>query len=98
MSDTLSEVTLVLALYPALAAGDRAALDALLSPNFVGRTTAALPLGLGGEYVGAKAMRREFWGQIAKHYELRAEPAQAEAVAPGRVVVHGTYRGLARST
>lgn len=98
MSDTLSEVTTALALYPALAGGDRAALDELLSPDLVGRTTAGLPLGLGGEYVGAKAMRREFWGQIAEHYEVHAEPAQAHAVAPGRVVVEGVYRGLARST
>lgn len=98
MSDTPSEVTLVLALYPALAAGDRAALDALLSPDFVGRATEGLPLGLGGEYVGAKAMRREFWGKIAKHYDLVAEPTQAHLVAPGRVIVEGTYRGSSRAT
>lgn len=98
MSDTLSEVTIALALYPALATGDRPALDALLAPEFVGRTTAGLPLGLGGEYVGAKAMRREFWGRIAKHYDMRAEPTGAETVAPGRVLVHGAYRGLARAT
>lgn len=98
MSDTATEVTIALALYPALAGGDRDALDALLSPDFVGRTTAGLPLGLGGEYTGAKAMRREFWGQIAKHYEVHAQPAEAHAVAPGRVVVQGVYRGLARAT
>ncbi|MGQ0466495.1 MAG: enoyl-CoA hydratase-related protein [Sporichthyaceae bacterium] len=98
MSDTLSEVTTALALYPALAEGDRAALDALLSPDFVGRTTAALPLGLGGEYVGARAMRREFWGQIAKHYEMHADPAEAESIGSGRVVVRGTYRGMGRAT
>jgi 2-(1,2-epoxy-1,2-dihydrophenyl)acetyl-CoA isomerase len=98
MSDAPSEVSLVLDLYPALASGDRATLDDLLSPDFVGRATAGLPLGLGGEYLGAKAMRREFWGRIAQHYDLRAEPADARLVAPGRVIVHGTYRGVARST
>ncbi len=98
MSDTPSEVTTALALYPALAGGDRAALDALLDPEFVGRTAAGMPLGLGGEHRGAKAMRREFWGVIAKHYDLRAEPAETALLGPGRVLVRGTYRGLARST
>lgn len=93
MSDRLARE-----LYRALAEGDRAALDALLHEDFVGRTTAGLPLGLGGEYVGADAMRKRFWGRIAQHFEVRAEPARFTELPDGRLLIEGRYVGTARTT
>ncbi|MGQ0630980.1 MAG: enoyl-CoA hydratase-related protein [Sporichthyaceae bacterium] len=98
MSDTVTEVEVALALYPALATGDRGSLDALLDPACVGETTAGLPLSLGGRYESAAAMRKQFWGVIAKHYEVVAEPESAHALGDGRVLVTGTYRGSARAS
>jgi 2-(1,2-epoxy-1,2-dihydrophenyl)acetyl-CoA isomerase len=89
---------LVRTLYRALAAGDREALDAVLDPDFVGEATLGLPLGLGGRYVGARAMRREFWGVIAKNYDLAAHPQEVTLLSDGRVLVTGVYLGSARSS
>lgn len=96
MSDTASEA-LVLALYRALAAGDREALDALLDPDFVGEAAAGLPLNLGGRYVGAKAMRA-FWREVGRAYEISPQPHDITELADGRVLVTGVYLGTARST
>ncbi len=85
-------------LYKALANGDRAVLAELLKPDFVGRTAAGLPLGLGGTYHGADVMQRDFWWQIGKAYDMRAEPETFEQLGPDRLQVGGTYRGTARST
>ncbi|MFE3000241.1 enoyl-CoA hydratase-related protein [Nocardia sp. NPDC059246] len=83
-------------LYQCLAEGDRAGLDRLLHPDFEGRTTAGLPLGLGGVYHGPKAMRKAFWGKIAQHFAARAEPAGFTALDGGRLMVTGRYTGTAR--
>ena len=83
-------------LYQALADGDKARLDALLHPDFEGQTTEGLPLGLGGRYRGPDAMRREFWGRIAQHFEARAEPASYCPLPGGRLLVTGRYTGAAR--
>ncbi|MFI9408611.1 enoyl-CoA hydratase-related protein [Nocardia gamkensis] len=83
-------------LYDALAAGDRARLDALLHPHFEGRTTAGMPLDLGGVYRGPDAMRRDFWGRIAQHYTARAVPAEFNWLDDGRLAVIGRYTGTAR--
>lgn len=91
-------VALAELLYPALATGDRAALDRLLAEDFVGETTPGLPLGLGGRYDSARSMRREFWGAIARDFDVRAEPERFDASGEDRVVVSGVYRGSARST
>ena len=85
-------------LYPALATGDRATLDRLLSNDFLGRAAAGLPLGLGGTYDGPDAMRRQFWGAIGRAYDLRAEPSEFLDLPDGRVLVTGRYTGTARST
>lgn len=85
-------------LYPALASGDRETLDAILAADFVGETTPGLPLGLGGRYEGAAAMRREFWGAIARAYDVAAHPSGFQPVDAEQVVVSGTYVGSARST
>jgi 2-(1,2-epoxy-1,2-dihydrophenyl)acetyl-CoA isomerase len=85
-------------LYPALATGDRDALDELLHPDFIGETTRGLPMGLGGRYDGPAAMRRDFWGAIARAYVATAEPLEIQALADDRVLVVGRYTGMARAT
>ena len=85
------------ALYPALATGDRAALDELLSQDFLGDTEPGLPLNLGGRHEGAAAMRREFWGALGRAFDVRAVPDTFKQV-DGEVLVEGTYVGAARST
>jgi 2-(1,2-epoxy-1,2-dihydrophenyl)acetyl-CoA isomerase len=81
------------ALYAALASGDRAGLDALLHPEFKGRTAEGMPFGIGGEHNGPAAMRRNGWGAIARHFEARAKPEQFSDLADGRLLVTGRYRG-----
>jgi 2-(1,2-epoxy-1,2-dihydrophenyl)acetyl-CoA isomerase len=98
VSGSLEPVELVRSLYRALAAGDRAALEKLLDPDFVGETAAGLPSGLGGRYEGARAMRREFWGAIARAFDLTACPDEVVQLADGRVLATGSYLGTARAT
>jgi 2-(1,2-epoxy-1,2-dihydrophenyl)acetyl-CoA isomerase len=83
-------------LYAALAAGDREQLDALLDPDFSGRTAEGMPFGIGGEHNGSAAMRRNGWGAIARHFEARAEPERFLDLADGRLLVIGRYRGNGR--
>ncbi|GGN19927.1 hypothetical protein GCM10011578_050040 [Streptomyces fuscichromogenes] len=83
-------------LYRALARSDRKRLDEILHPAFEGRTTEGLPLGLGGTYRGPDAMRREFWGRIARSYDARAEPAEYRHLDDGHLLVTGRYVGEAR--
>lgn len=85
-------------LYRALADGDRAALDDLLDPDFVGVIAAGMPFDIGGRYEGAAAMRKRGWGQIAKHFDVRAEPDHILRLEDGRLLASGRYRGTARST
>lgn len=88
---------LVRALYDALAAGDAAALDELLHPEFVGQAAVGLPFGLGGTYRGVDAMRDQFWWQLGRHFRVRAIPDTFTATADG-LVVAGTYAGKARAS
>jgi 2-(1,2-epoxy-1,2-dihydrophenyl)acetyl-CoA isomerase len=81
------------AFYAALAAGDRAQLDALLHPEFTGRTAEGMPFGIGGQHEGPAAMCRNAWGAIARHFEARAEPDRFLDLADGRLLVTGRYRG-----
>lgn len=85
-------------LYAALAAGDRATLDLLLHPDFVGHAAEGLPLGLGGVHDGPEAMRRDLWGRIARHYDARAEAESMTGTADGGLLVRGRYRGHARAS
>lgn len=80
-------------LYQALANGDRATLDELLHPQFIGTTTRDLPLNLGGTYEGPEQMRRNFWGGIAKHYQAKAEVSKIWPLSEDRLQVEGTYTG-----
>ena len=81
------------ALYAALASGDRDQLDALLHPEFTGRTAEGMPFGIGGDHDTPAAMRRNGWGKIARHFEARAEPERFLDLADGRLLVTGRYRG-----
>jgi 2-(1,2-epoxy-1,2-dihydrophenyl)acetyl-CoA isomerase len=88
-----SSADLARALYTALAAGDREQLDALLHPEFTGRTAEGMPFGIGGDHDGPAAMRRNGWGAIARHFDARAEPEKFLDLADGRLLVTGRYRG-----
>src|SRR5712675_3598116 len=81
------------ALYAALTAGDRDQLDALLHPEFTGRTAEGMPFGIGGVHDSPAAMRRNSWGVIARYFEARAEPERFLDLADGRLLVTGRYRG-----
>jgi 2-(1,2-epoxy-1,2-dihydrophenyl)acetyl-CoA isomerase len=81
------------AFYAALAGGDREQLDALLHPEFIGRTAEGMPFGIGGQHDGPAKMRRNFYGAIARHFEARAEPDHFLDLADGRLLVTGRYHG-----
>lgn len=83
-------------LYPALATGDRATLDEIVHPDFVGVLADGMPFGVGGEHRGAAAMRRDGWGGIGRHFAARAEPERFLPLADGRLLVTGTYVGHGR--
>jgi 2-(1,2-epoxy-1,2-dihydrophenyl)acetyl-CoA isomerase len=91
--ESRNRADLARALYAALAAGDRKQLDALLHPEFTGRTAEGMPFGIGGNYESPMAMRRNGWGRIAKHFEARAEPERFLDLADGQLLVTGHYRG-----
>jgi 2-(1,2-epoxy-1,2-dihydrophenyl)acetyl-CoA isomerase len=84
------------ALYRALATGDREAITALLSDEFVGHAAEGLPLGMGGEHGGAEAMQRDLWWKIGKHFAVEAQPDEVRILDDGGLLVAGHYRGAAR--
>lgn len=98
MTDHRSRSETLTALYRSLAAGDAEGVATLLSDDFVGRTAAGLPLGLGGEYRGPQSMINDFWWAIGRAFDLRAEPETMEPIGDDRVEVTGWYRGAARRT
>jgi 2-(1,2-epoxy-1,2-dihydrophenyl)acetyl-CoA isomerase len=85
-------------LYAALGAGDAAAIDELLAPDFDGHLADGMPLGLGGVKRGAGAMRDEGWWAIGRAFAARAEPDEWIRCADGRLLVLGRYRGRARTS
>ncbi|MCW3472817.1 nuclear transport factor 2 family protein [Rhodococcus pyridinivorans] len=85
-------------LYRSLAEGDKDTILSLLDPGFRGRTTAGLPLELGGTYNGPLAMLRDFWGAIARAYDAAAYPTEYLPLSDNRLLVCGTYRGVARGS
>jgi 2-(1,2-epoxy-1,2-dihydrophenyl)acetyl-CoA isomerase len=84
-------------LYAALAVGDRAELEALLDPGFVGTLADGMPAGA-GTHTGADAMRKAGWGAIARAFTARAEPDRFLAVGDDRLLVTGRYTGTGRET
>ncbi len=94
MTTTIED--LVRATYPALAAGDSAALDELLDPEFTSSFAEGMPVA-GGIHRGREAARQDGWWAIGRRYAVRAEPDDYVPCADGRLLVLGRYRGRARS-
>ncbi|MGH9036847.1 MAG: nuclear transport factor 2 family protein [Acidimicrobiia bacterium] len=95
-SPTITE--LVAALYPALAAGDRAELNRLVAPDFVGTLTESLPFGIGGTHHGRSAMIKDGWWAVGRAFSIRIEASEWIECADGRLLVLGRYTGRARSS
>jgi 2-(1,2-epoxy-1,2-dihydrophenyl)acetyl-CoA isomerase len=89
---------LVERMYEALAAGDSAAIDELLDPDFEGRFAEGLPFGAGGTKVGAATARSHGWWAIGRAFKVRVEPHEWIPCVDGRLLVVGRYIGRARST
>jgi ketosteroid isomerase-like protein len=89
---------LVERLYEALATGDAAGVEDLLTSDFDGRFAAGMPLGIGGHKVGAVTARTEGWWAIGRAFKVRIEPQEWIECADGRLLVIGTYVGRARAT
>lgn len=85
-------------LYGALAVGDQDALGQILASSFTGAATADFPLGLGGSYDSPESMQRDFWWQIGRTWDARAEAEDMRELDDGRVLVIGTYRGSHRAS
>jgi 2-(1,2-epoxy-1,2-dihydrophenyl)acetyl-CoA isomerase len=91
-----AKVTCASRLYEALAVGDRATIDTLLHPDFIGRAAEGLPLDMGGQHVGVEAMCAELWWRIGAHFKARAVPSDFQVLEDGRLMVIGSYEGSAR--
>lgn len=84
-------------LYAALAAGDAAALNRLLHPDFEGKLTAGLPNGLGRTYQGRDTMMTEGWGKVGKIFAMK--PKIERLFVDGDTLIGlGTYEGEAIET
>jgi 2-(1,2-epoxy-1,2-dihydrophenyl)acetyl-CoA isomerase len=94
--DRSRAIALAEELYRALAVWDVASLNTLLHPRLQGRTTAGLPLDLGGSYDGPEVMMRDFYSKIGRNYDARAVPESFSVGDDGKLVVHGQYVGHAR--
>lgn len=88
---------LVRELYAALRDGDRAAVAALLAPDFAATFTEGLPFGIGATHTGLDAIEHGWWA-IGRSFAIRAEPEDWIDCADGRLLVLGRYAGRARST
>ncbi len=95
--DRAKAIALAEELYRALAVWDVPALHAVLHPHFQGRSTAGLPLDLGGSYDGREAMMKSFWSKIGRNFDARAVPARFAMGDDGRLLVQGEYVGHARA-
>jgi len=96
MAAAASIEELVRAVYAALEAGDAAAIDAALAPDFVGHVAEGMPVG-GGRHQGPAEMRERGWWAIGREYAVLARPQEFVACADGRVLVVGRYRGRRRA-
>lgn len=86
---------LVEKLYGALASWDVDAVRSMLDEDFVGTTTAKLPLGLGGTYTGREQMISEFWLKLGKNFSARANP-HSFSFDGETLTVRGQYVGEGR--
>ena len=95
--DTLCE-DLVRRLYPALAAGDLAALRPLFAKSFEATATKGLPLGIGGHRRGFEDTWNGMWLVIGRAFDIRVEPEEWLDCGEHRLLVWGRYTGRARAT
>lgn len=87
---------LVRAVYAALEAGDAAAIDAVLAPEFVGHVAEGMPVG-SGRHEGPEAMRQAAWWAIGREFTVLAWPDEFVPCVDGRLLVVGRYRGTRRA-
>jgi 2-(1,2-epoxy-1,2-dihydrophenyl)acetyl-CoA isomerase len=90
-----AQLDLARRLYDGFLAHDAAAIMALLHPDFEGRVSAGMPLGVGGRHSGAEAMMRDVWIPVFAAYDVRVE-ADELLECGDRVVAVGGYRGTER--
>jgi ketosteroid isomerase-like protein len=88
---------LVTRLYGALAAGDRAAVEAVLAPDFTAHFSDGLPHGVGGRHDGSDAIDHGWWA-LGRAFAVTACPDEYIDTADGRLLVVGRYAGHARAT
>ena len=86
---------LVRRLYDALAAGDTAAISALLHPDFRGVIADGMPAG-GGTHDGPDAMWEDGWKQIGRAFAAGPKPTEMTMLVDGRLLVSGRYSGHGR--
>jgi ketosteroid isomerase-like protein len=91
-------VALVQQLYPALAAGDRAALLALLDEAFVGELADGYGPPIGGRHEGIRSMIDDGWWAIGRRWAVRAVPEGWHRLGVGGLLVTGRYRGRHRES
>jgi 2-(1,2-epoxy-1,2-dihydrophenyl)acetyl-CoA isomerase len=88
-------------LYRAFAERDVHGLVAALDPACVGHVSAGMPFGLGGRHEGSEAMM-QVWLRVFQSYDVTPVPdwvlAEPGGDGDGRVVVHGWYEGVERSS
>lgn len=82
-------------LYDALAAGDTAAIAALLHPEFRGVIADGMPSGA-GTHEGPDAMWQDGWKQIGRAFAAAPKPLEMTSLADGRLLVRGRYAGHGR--
>lgn len=92
-----AQLDLARRLYDGFLAHDAPAILGLLQPDFEGRVSAGMPLGVGGRYDSAEAMMREVWVPVFSAYDVRVE-ADELLDCGERVVAVGGYRGSERKS
>jgi ketosteroid isomerase-like protein len=92
-----TQIDLARRLYEGFLAPDAAAILSLLKPDFEGKVSAGMPLGVGGRYDSAEAMMRDVWVPVFSAYDVRVE-ADELLDCGERVVAVGGYRGTARES
>lgn len=93
-SDSVRE--LVERMYRALAAGDRAGVEALLDPAFEAYFSPGLPEPIGGRHIGPGDCIDNGWWAIGARWAVRAEPVRWLDCGDTELVVLGDYTGRAR--
>jgi ketosteroid isomerase-like protein len=92
---------LVERMYPALATGDRAGVEALLSPEFEAYYSPGLPAPIGGRHVGPQDCIDNGWWAIGARWAVRAAPVRwldcgTDETGNDELVVLGDYVGKSR--